>query len=614
MYEFKKEDAYEFARHIGAKTSQRGDELIFKVCPFCHADNREDKGKFSINLNTGQFNCFRASCAAKGNMITLSRAFDFPLPGFADEYVNHRKKYIRFKSSVKPVPTDPAIEYLKSRGISEDVARQYSITTKPENPDILLIPFYDENNVLQLIKYRNTKATKENGMNKEWSFKNGEISCKPILFGMNHCDPNEADGTLVITEGQMDTLAAVTAGVKNVVSVPTGANGFTWIPYCWDFMRQFKTLVVFGDYENGKITLLEDMKKYFQGQVMYVKPENYLGEKDANAILQKYGAEAVQCAVSNAEKVKPKGLVKMKDVQRIEVGDLQKINTGFLRLNSLLGGFYDGQLIVLSGTTGSGKSTLASQFALHAVKAGVRTFFYSGELQNWQIRNWFEFQAAGKVNVLEETDGFGFQSYRLKPGVKERVEKWYGDLVDLYDNTELESEDAEHESIESYIDKAIKDGNRVLIVDNLMTAMDEYNGDDFYKAQTNFIRRLSVKAKRNNVIIILVAHFKKTNGLGMNIESVSGSSNIVNLADVVLTFRKPTERELAEKQCSRKLEVLKNRIFGRVGTIDLWYEEKSRRLSERPDWFDFNVLGNDDFVNTEEDDDIDISEIFPIEE
>jgi hypothetical protein len=245
-----------------------------------------------------------------------------------------------------------------------------------------------------------------------------------------------------------------------------------------------------------------------------------------------------------------------------------------------------------------------------SIASGVKTFFYSGELQNWQLRNWFEFQVAGKRNIADDRTRSGFDSYRLKNGVPEKLEKWYGGLVHMYDNTELEREDDEPNNVYETIEGAIKLGCQFLIIDNLMTAMDEYNGDDFYKQQTNFIRRLSVMAKKNNVLIILVAHFRKSNGFGPNIDSISGSSNIVNLADTVLAFRQPTSQEAAQSTCSRKLEVIKNRMTGRTGTIDLWYEEKSRRLSENPEWFDFDVLG--DFMDAEEGD-IDVREIFPIE-
>ena len=69
----------------------------------------------------------------------------------------------------------------------------------------------------------------------------------PILFGMNHCEGYER---LVITEGQIDSLSLTEAGVSNAVSVPTGANGFTWVPHCYEWLNRFEELVVFGDCEN----------------------------------------------------------------------------------------------------------------------------------------------------------------------------------------------------------------------------------------------------------------------------------------------------------------------------------------------------------------------------
>ena len=63
MYEFSPDDADRFAMHVGIPARKHGRELIFKKCPYCGAFS-SDKEKFSINLQTGQFQCFRASCGA----------------------------------------------------------------------------------------------------------------------------------------------------------------------------------------------------------------------------------------------------------------------------------------------------------------------------------------------------------------------------------------------------------------------------------------------------------------------------------------------------------------------------------------------------------------------
>lgn len=293
LYRFKTEDAEGFARHVGIPVRRKGDELIFKKCPFCGM-NSNDKEKFSINLTTGKFHCFRASCDAKGNMITLSKEFNYSLNYDVDEYYREMKQYRKFKVKEKPVPKPAAVTYLQGRGISEEVAAKYHITTQRDHENVLVFPFYDEHGVLTFIKYRKTDFDKEKDSCKEWC----EADCKTILFGMDQCDMSS--DTLVLTEGQIDSLSLATAGIANVVSVPTGAKGFTWIPHCWDFLGKFERLIVFGDYEKGKITLLEEMHARFHGQVLHVREQDYRGCKDANEILMKHGPEALQNAVENA--------------------------------------------------------------------------------------------------------------------------------------------------------------------------------------------------------------------------------------------------------------------------------------------------------------------------
>ena len=91
IYEFQPEDAERFAREIGITARRQGDELKFKICPYCKS--RKDKGTFAINLKTGAFNCKRASCGAKGNMLTLAKDFGFSLGRDIDAYLSGGKQF-----------------------------------------------------------------------------------------------------------------------------------------------------------------------------------------------------------------------------------------------------------------------------------------------------------------------------------------------------------------------------------------------------------------------------------------------------------------------------------------------------------------------------------------
>ena len=217
-YEFDKEDALRFASDQMAQTKQRGDELMFRECPYCHGRGKGNEYKFSINLKTGLYKCMRASCGAHGNMIDIARDFGFDL-GNGFEYYQPRKVFREFKRPEKKIePKSAAVEYLESRGISKEITTEYEITVKKDDENILIFPFYsDDGTIIPRIKYRAIKTAPKGS--KEWY----EKDCKPILFGMNHC--NTECGRLVITEGQIDSLSLAEAGIENAVSVPGALCG-----------------------------------------------------------------------------------------------------------------------------------------------------------------------------------------------------------------------------------------------------------------------------------------------------------------------------------------------------------------------------------------------------
>ena len=191
----------------------------------------------------------------------MARDFNFSLGTEFDNYYYNRKQYKKLPT--KPIQSkDEAVKYMASRGISEEITKKYEITVQKDEKSILVFPFKDENGELQFIKYRNINPDRKGS--KEWC----EANCKPILFGMAQCNPENK--TLVITEGQIDSLTLSECGIENAVSVPTGALGFTWVPHCWEWMNKFETLIVFGDFENGSMTLLEDLKKRFKGSIKAV--------------------------------------------------------------------------------------------------------------------------------------------------------------------------------------------------------------------------------------------------------------------------------------------------------------------------------------------------------
>lgn len=600
MYKFDKEDALRFASEQGIKARVVGNELRFNKCPYCK-NKTNDKDTFAINLDTGMFKCMRSTCSAHGNMITLHRDFNFSLGNYVDEYFDRSRPFRTFPKIEKPAPKDSAIRYMEGRGISQGTCERYHITVKKDDEAILVFPFYDDKDELTFIKYRKTNFDPEKDKNKEWCF----TDTKPILFGMDQC--NLENKTLIMTEGQIDSLTVAEVGYENAVSVPTGKNGFTWVPYCWDWLQHFDTLIIFGDKEGESITLMDEMTTRFNGLVKHVRLEDYKDCKDANDILRTYGAEQVRACIDNAVPVEVKEIKDILDVKKVNLADLEKFNTGIQKLNRIIGGFYMGQVILLTGERGKGKSTLASQFGTMAVKAGYNTFFYSGELMDWYFRNWLDLQVAGDRHINKIRNPYGDYDYSVDGNVYSNIEKWYGGKVKIYDNNIIQED--EHDDLLETIEKAItRYSCRVIFIDNLMTAMEDNISADLNRQQTAFVRNLTQIAKRFNVLIFLVAHPKKnqTGKYNFTNDDVAGSSNITNLVDVVLRYDLPPKKdeENDTPKPQRVLQVFKNRLTGKLclDGIGLYYQESSRRISEDNHTFDW-ALGWEnatDFKSAEE--------------
>ena len=396
IYEFKTEDAERFVREYGQKVRYHGDEIMFDLCPYCHGGSKPDRGTFSINKRTGKFQCMRGSCNAHGNMITLAQDFKFELSEDVRRYYNIRNyngRFRKFADAHRVTESKAgAVEYLQSRGISEEVCRRYEITTKPDDDKVIVFPFKDEAGELKFIKYRNTDPE---ARAKEWC----EANCMPILFGMNHCSDG---GRLVITEGQFDSLSLTEAGIENAVSVPIGMNGFTWVPHCWNWLQKFTEIVVFGDCENGVISLADTIKTKFPKRTKVVRVVDYLGHKDANDILRAEGKQALIDAVNNAEYATSTRLKDMSEVEAVNIEDLPCISTGFTELDrTLTGGFHYGGVVIVSGKRGDGKSTMASQFVAEALRQDHNCMIYSGELPNVHVKNWLDRQIIGKRDLSE---------------------------------------------------------------------------------------------------------------------------------------------------------------------------------------------------------------------
>lgn len=578
-YTMKYADAIGFAQFMNAETRERGQELWFRRCPRCgNTAGPDDEWKFSINLDSGAFKCFRGSCGYSGHFVEICREYNYPL--VSEEETAQIYKRLHVPANLNE-PKDSVIEYFKTRGISAETVAKYQISHKQGHPEILLFPFFNITGNLECVKYRHTKFVKEqagkNGMpeSKEWI----EKDTKPILFGMNRC---EGFDRVVITEGQIDSLSLSEAGIPNAVSVPMGCKNFAWWPHCYEWLTQFNEIVVFGDREKGHITLIDEILDRIGSKmtVKCVQPADYLFEKDANDILRAHGAEWLRRAVENASVPSVSAVKPLNEVSVVDLNELEKIPTGIKALDRAIGGLVLGTVTLLSGRSGEGKSTFMSQLVCSALEDDRKVFIYSGELEPHHFRRWLDLQLATDKHVVELVNASGTHYGTIHPDTADRIGKWYAGKAYIYDN----GAELDKSSVISTIERAIRQyGVQLICVDNLMTAMEAVRSqDDLYRAQGEFVKRLKEIAKHYNVAVILVAHPKKNNDRAWNNDNVSGAAEIINYVDVAMSYSRNKENA-----AQSLLEIGKNRLTGvlQIGqqALALRYSALSKRIYDQSD-------------------------------
>ena len=553
----------EFAQQFLYPYTVKGNEIVPVVCPFCHGGSHRDKHTFALNTEKQTYNCKRGSCGVQGHFTQLCKEF-----GIRTESEWNRPRHVYKPPGQKPKPVHEAAQkYLQLRGISKETAGAYRVGTDEKGN--LMFPYYTDTGEHVFNKFRYPRKLRK-GERKAWR----EADTMPVLFGMHLCD---ASVPLTIFEGEFDAMSGSESGLPNCVSVPSGAEDFTWLDTCWDFLQRFDCIYLYGDNDSAGCAMIQRLAaKLSDKRVFVVRHEC----KDANELLYRKGRDAVRDAWSHASEIPVSGLINLAEVVPLDVSKTERIRTGIGPLNQLLGGFVYGDVTVWTGRRGEGKSTMLSQVCLDAVDDGKRVCAYSGELRADRFQYWADLQAAGVPYITEYYDhAADRQTYYVKQDVRQRIHDWYSGKFWLYDNDNVDDSSRESADIIRTFELAAKRYDcRLFMVDNLMTADDRNNSkENYYQQQSQFVGKLVKFAKKYNVHVHLVAHPKKTSE-SLDNDSISGSADITNRVANSISLTRLSDEKKAAAGCDVSMKILKNRWEGQLGTVGLNYDKVSRRL------------------------------------
>ena len=483
-------------------------------------------------------------------------------------------------------------EYLALRGLSKETL-DYCDVQQDSNNNIVF-NFYDTNDVLTLVKYRPARKLKKSDV-KGWY--QADCDKKFILFNMNRVDPSKP---LVITEGEIDCLSVIESGYTNCVSIPGGTQNTKWVEECFEWLEQFEKIIIWADNDGPGIIMRKDIcaRRGVWRSLFVDLPTsltNLKGEKiplkDANEVLYHFGKEKVINLIENAQEIPVMGVSDLASVADFDIENEPGLYLNLKAINEIVYKFLFRSVILVTGIRGAGKSTFLNQsFVCDPLQQGHDVFLFSGELGAPVLKSWVELTMAGPEKTKMK-DKF---IHVIAPETRKLMREWYKERIWIYNDNSNKSEDI----LNKAISVTRKYGAKVWVLDNLMTIDIGASSINQLEKQTDFIVRLNHLAMLYNVLIVLVCHPRKLiTGQELVSDDISGSGNLGNLAQYLLSVKRFSKKEkLGEKDNKGnykkghepieedvEVEVMKNRYTGKIDKARAYFDYTSYRFYNTPD-------------------------------
>lgn len=262
-------------------------------------------------------------------------------------------------------------------------------------------------------------------------------------------------------------------------------------------------------------------------------------------------------------------------------------------LDYLLKGLEYGKLNLFSGITNHGKTTLMIQFAKNFIRNHKKVFYFSGEQTAEEFKNYLYVGMCTKEQLEFVRDEHNPRIYDTKPKdeVLEYFDNIYANDFVVYNNNIIQND---VDKMIKVMKKAFYEGVRIFFIDNFM----QLDNSEKLEEQTRIVELFKRFAMKNNVIVCLVAHPRKTQFMKsrLTIFDIAGTQNIANKSTNICTIMrtdllndadiKEVENVLFKnnydiKNCDAVIEVLKTKGNG-CKMIGLKYNTKFKNYYEAP--------------------------------
>lgn len=266
---------------------------------------------------------------------------------------------------------------LEERGLDLETCLALGFETRADSPQWLSIPYVQQGRVVNH-KYR--KGLPLGAANKAFSQDKGGKKC---LWNFDVLlDQSLAGEPVIMTEGELDAVAAIQSGWPRTVSVPEGAPAqalgleggeqkYSFLDDAIPLLSDCKKIILAFDGDDAGGNLVQDISvrlgrwrcqyvpwpKFDKGAAQHFKRER---AKDLNEVLLASGAGGVNMALKGAQWIKVDGLFKMSELPPLPALPAYNIGISYLWKHYRI---RPGDFAVLTGIPSHGKTTLANEIA-----------------------------------------------------------------------------------------------------------------------------------------------------------------------------------------------------------------------------------------------------------
>lgn len=524
--EYVKQKGWEFRIDNG----KNGPELIIKRCPFCNdTDNH-----FYLNMDAGMFQCFK--CKRTGTLFTLKSELgdlaQITQVSSNTEVVLTDEELQRVLKSHEDLKKDKeALLWLSDRKFSMEAVDHFKLGVEVEyGKKWLVYPYFDRFGRLRNFKRRTI------GAEKDFTRRTGGDS---ILFNEEALNLNTE--SIIVCEGESDTVALWGQGFSNVVGATIGAQGVNneWIQQLDKYRKIYLAYDnddagIEGAYKIGHRLGLQ--RCFILDLPSEIKDINDYFKAGHSAFDFKHILDTAR--MMDVQYVNPIEVEIQKFIRKLKESKTEEgLILPWPRLDELINKFMPGDLIVLASRPGVGKSSFAFNLLYYYARAGIPSLLFTLEMRPERILPRLAALDLGidsrEVGVIEHMSTFQEHMKGIPLYMAHKYQKPTFEFV----------ADTIRNSVRRY-------GIRFIAFDNLHFLV--RSAHDQTKEVSIIIQGFKLLAEEIGVPILVIARPRKSNAEVISNIDLKDSADVEADADIVILLHRKLKAEEGKDYTSQK--------------------------------------------------------------